>query len=96
MDDSAGRCRSRKSWFEFVNDDMKKDWFNKRDKVKRLKWSLTAADSLPFKGNIRHGSRIFLGLLSLQPVLGIESGPPKWFANAFSARPWRRAMEMAP
>ena len=46
--------------------------------------------SQPFKAASGTGANTSQsGSLSLQPVLGIEPGAPKWFANALSALPWR-------
>ena len=38
------------------------------------------------------GANISQPLFSSQLVLAIEPGPPKWFANALSARPWTRSI----
>ena len=49
--------------------------------------------SQPFKATSGTGANISQPCsFSLQPALGIEPGPPKWFANALSVRPWRRSM----
>ena len=58
---------------------------------KKFKSGFTC-NSQPFKAASGTEANISQpGSLSLQPVLEIEPGPPIWFANALTVRPWRRS-----
>ena len=58
----------------------------------KFTWWALRGGSRPFKAASGTGANISQpGSLFLQPVLGIEPGPPKWFANTLTVRPWRRS-----
>ena len=58
----------------------------------KLKWSFTCSSQI-FKATSGIGANISQPGSLLQPaVLGIEPWPSEMFANALTARPWRRSM----
>ena len=62
-------------------------------KMLELKWGLTCAAIQQHQAP--EGRYFTVWFTFLQPgVLVIEPGPPKWFSNALSARPWRRSTEI--